>query len=102
MAVVVALSCGRAELNGVQVDRVEDGWAVLLDSQAGTTRVVAAASLPPGTAEGDVVIDGRSDPQLRLANEQAVEQARARLVRSALRSGEALDAPAPAGASQTR
>ncbi len=66
MGALLALSCCAplpAPPTG-QVELIEDGAALLVDAQ-GHRRTVAAAALPPGTREGDFVVEGALDPALR-------------------------------------
>jgi hypothetical protein len=63
-----------------QVEVVEEHKAQVVE--VGTQRpcVVDREALPPGAREGDVVVDGRLDPELRARLAREVAEQRARLV----------------------
>lgn len=61
-----------------QVDDVGETRARVVELGTGKTRMVDRSALPPGTQEGDVVVDGRLDPELRARLTREVAEARAR------------------------
>ncbi|XXF79820.1 DUF3006 domain-containing protein [Myxococcaceae bacterium GXIMD 01537] len=63
----------------VRVDVVEEARALVVDARTGRARTVERAALPRGAREGDVVVDGRLDPELRARLEREVAERRARL-----------------------
>ncbi len=74
MAAALA-SCGGRTV--VVVDRIEDETAVLVDDR-GEQRWVPVASLPRGSSEGTVLVDGVPDQaeRRRLLEEQQLRRAR--------------------------
>lgn len=89
--VMVAISCGGG--GGPYVIEVLDEQVARVQTEDGRERTVKRAELPTGAREGDVVVDGRLDPELRARNLQRVQTARAALdVKRASRID--LDAPA--------
>ncbi len=62
-----------------QVDEVGETRARVVEPDTGKARMVDRARLPPATQEGDVVVDGRLDPELRARLTREVAEARARL-----------------------
>lgn len=73
------MGCGSGQGSGqvVQVDAVEEGRARVVEG--GKARTVDRSTLPAGTREGDVVVDGRLDPELRARLTREVAELRARL-----------------------
>ena len=61
-----------------QVDDVGETRARVVEAGSGRARMVDRSALPPGTQEGDVVVDGRLDPELRARLTREVAEARAR------------------------
>jgi hypothetical protein len=61
-----------------QVEVLEETRAQVVELDTGRARHVDRASLPREAREGDVVVDGRLDPELRARLAQEVAQARAR------------------------
>jgi hypothetical protein len=61
-----------------QVDDVGETRARVVEAGSGKARMVDRSALPPGTREGDVVVDGRLDPELRARLTREVAEARAR------------------------
>jgi hypothetical protein len=61
-----------------QVEVVVEHKAQVVELGTQRSRVVDRGTLPPGAREGDVVVDGRLDPELRarLAREVAEQRAR--------------------------
>lgn len=95
MGLVGIAACGWPPETGaeVEIDRIEDGRAVVIERVSDAALTVATSSLPPGAREGDVVVDGRVDPALTAAAAERVRNSRARLLRSPLRSGDSLGSP---------
>jgi hypothetical protein len=62
----------------LQVDDVGETRARVLEPTSGEARMVDRSALPPGTREGDVVVDGRLDPELRARLTREVAETRAR------------------------
>lgn len=62
-----------------QVDVLEEERARVLELGSGKTRTMDRGALPAGTREGDVVVDGRLDPELRARLTREVAETRARL-----------------------
>jgi hypothetical protein len=62
----------------LQVDDVGETRARVVEPGSGKARMVDRSALPPGTREGDVVVDGRLDPELRARLTREVAEARAR------------------------
>ncbi len=62
----------------VRVEVLEEERAQVVEVGTGRARTVERPTLPPGAREGDVVVDGRLDPELRarLARELAEKRAR--------------------------
>lgn len=61
------------------VDRVEDGRAVLV-TEDGESMSVELDELPSGAKEGDWIVDGRIDEQLRVRTQERIEQKRRALM----------------------
>ena len=74
MAGVVAGGAGP-----VRVELVEEAQAQVVDLGTGEVRTVERAGLPRCAREGDVVVDGRLDPELRARLAREVAEKRARL-----------------------
>lgn len=75
------LGCGGAGQGSGQVWQVDDVGetrARVVEPATGKARMVDRSALPPGTREGDVVVDGRLDPELRARLTREVAEARAR------------------------
>jgi hypothetical protein len=75
------LGCGGAGQGSRQVWQVDDVGetrARVVEPATGKARMVDRSTLPPGTREGDVVVDGRLDPELRARLTREVAEARAR------------------------
>jgi hypothetical protein len=82
LVMAAVMGCGGAGQGSGQVwqvDEVEETRARVVDADSGKARVVDRSSLPAGTQEGDVVVDGRLDPELRARLTREVAEARARL-----------------------
>jgi len=63
-----------------QVEVVEEHKAQVVEVRTRRAQVVDREALPPGAREGDVVVDGRLDPELRARLAREVAEQRARLV----------------------
>lgn len=63
----------------VRVELVEDTRAQVVELRTGRARTVERAALPSRAREGDVVVDGRLDPELRARLAREVAEKRARL-----------------------
>jgi hypothetical protein len=63
----------------VRVELVEDERAQVVELETGRASTVERTALPPCAREGDVVVDGRWDPELRARLAREVSQRRARL-----------------------
>jgi hypothetical protein len=63
---------------GWQVEVLEETRAQVVELETGRARNVDRATLPPGAREGDVVVDGRLDPELRARMAREVAEVRAR------------------------
>ncbi len=63
----------------VRVELVEDARAQVVDLATGEARTVERSALPRCAREGDVVVDGRLDPELRARLARDVAERRARL-----------------------
>ncbi len=61
-----------------QVEVVEEERAQVVELETGKTRIVDRSTLPSGAREGDVVVDGRLDPELRARLAREVAEARPR------------------------
>jgi hypothetical protein len=85
-AVMGCGGAGQGSGQAVQVDGVEEGKARVVELETGKARTVDRSTLPAGAREGDVIVDGRLDPELRARLTREVAEARARL-----------GAPAPPG-----
>jgi hypothetical protein len=82
LVMTAVLGCGGAGQGsgqGVQVDVLEDGRARVVELGSGKAQTVDRSSLPSGAREGDVVVDGRLDPELRARLTREVAELRARL-----------------------
>jgi hypothetical protein len=82
LVMAAVLGCGGAghgSGHGVQVDSVEEGKARVVELDTGKARTVDRSSLPAGVREGDVVVDGRLDPELRAQLTREVAELRTRL-----------------------
>ncbi|HEX8699379.1 MAG TPA: DUF3006 domain-containing protein [Myxococcaceae bacterium] len=76
------MGCGGAgQLSGPawQVEVVEEHQAQVVEVGTLRARVVDRTALPAGAREGDVVVDGRLDPELRARLTREVAEQRARL-----------------------
>ncbi|WP_224368869.1 DUF3006 domain-containing protein [Hyalangium versicolor] len=76
------MGCGgseRGSSQGLQVDAVEEGRARVVELGSGKARTVDLSTLPAGAREGDVVVDGRLDPELRARLTREVAEIRGRL-----------------------
>lgn len=60
------------------VDEVGEARARMVEAASEQVRMVDRSALPPGTREGDVVVDGRLDPELRARLTREVAEVRAR------------------------
>lgn len=69
----LAVACGSRPL---EIDQVEDQVARAVDPATGRAVSLDRSGLPPGVREGDVVVDGRTDPVLTA--ELAAQVARSR------------------------
>jgi hypothetical protein len=86
LGALLALSgCGVRSV--VVVDRIEEGVAVLVDER-GQQQSMPAAQLPPGAAEGAVLVDGEPDGDER---RRLIEEAQARRARLLADDGRDLD-----------
>ena len=85
MGVVMAgHGCARApSLKGrtVEVDRIEDEVATVIDRRTGEVEDLPARRLPKGAQEGQVLVDGRVDEALTAQQRSEVADARAALRR---------------------
>jgi hypothetical protein len=82
LVMTAVMGCGGAGQGsgaGVQVDVLEDGRARVVELGTGKAQTVERASLPAGAREGDVVVDGRLDPELRARLTREVAEIRRRL-----------------------
>ena len=70
----------------VEVDRLEGEVATVVDRATGEVLDVPRRSLPPGAAEGNVVVDGRLDAAMSAQLRAEVKDARGALRRSRSRS----------------
>lgn len=77
MTAMVGVGCGSGQ--AWQVEVVEETRAQVVEVETGRARTVERAALPPGAREGDVVVDGRLDPELRARLAAEVAEVRARL-----------------------
>ncbi|MDY7228983.1 DUF3006 domain-containing protein [Hyalangium rubrum] len=75
MTMATVIGCGGAW----QVEVMEETRAQVVEPETGKARQLDRAALPPGTREGDVVVDGRLDPELRARLAREVEEKRGRL-----------------------
>jgi hypothetical protein len=78
-AVMGCGGAGQSSGQGMQVELVEDGKAQVVDRATGKARTVDRSTLPAGAREGDVIVDGRLDPELRARLTREVADLRARL-----------------------
>jgi hypothetical protein len=81
LVMTAVLGCGGAGQGSGQVWQVDDVGetrARVVEPASGNARMVDRSALPPGTREGDVVVDGRLDPELRARLTREVAEARAR------------------------
>lgn len=78
-AVMGCGGAGQGSGQGMQVDVIEDGRARVVELSTGKARTVDTRSLPAGAREGDVVVDGRLDPELRARLTREVADLRKRL-----------------------
>lgn len=76
--ILVSTFLGCAATSPLHVDRIDEGVARLQDAN-GDQSDVPLRELPRGLREGDVVVDGRIDPEARAALEVRLKEARARL-----------------------
>jgi hypothetical protein len=70
---------GQSSGQAWQVEVVEEQRAQVVELGTKQARIVDRSSLPPGAREGDVVVDGRLDPELRARLAREVAEQRARL-----------------------
>ncbi|MBN1207469.1 MAG: DUF3006 domain-containing protein [Myxococcaceae bacterium] len=77
-AVMGCGGAGQGSGEAWQVDVVEEERARVVELGSGRARTVDRGTLPAGTREGDVVVDGRLDPELRARLTREVAEARAR------------------------
>lgn len=82
--VMAGQGCARVSLTGrtVEVDRIEDGVATVIDRHTGEVEDVPRRRLPKGAQEGHVLVDGRVDPALTAQLRREVSDARAALKRA--------------------
>ncbi len=78
-AVMGCGGAGQGSGQGMQVDDMDNGRARVVDLGTGKARMVDQSSLPAGAREGDVVVDGRLDPELRARLTREVAEIRKRL-----------------------
>lgn len=78
MTAVMGCGSAGAGSRSWQVDDVGETKARVVELGTGKARMVDRGALPPGTREGDVVVDGRLDPELRARLTREVAEARAR------------------------
>jgi hypothetical protein len=78
-AVMGCGGAGQGSGQGLQVDVLEEGRARVVELETGKARTVDRGTLPKGAREGDVVVDGRLDPELRARLTREVAETRARL-----------------------
>ncbi len=77
------MGCGGTGANPAgawQVEVVEEHKAQVVELGTRQAQVVDRGALPPGAREGDVVVDGRLDPELRARLTREVAEQRARSV----------------------
>lgn len=67
-----------ARAERVQVELLEDEVAQVVELESGKAKVVPRESLPKGTCEGDIVVDGKKDVKATAEARTAVKEARAR------------------------
>jgi hypothetical protein len=79
-ALAAVVGCGAGKSVTV-VDRLEEGRAVLV-TERGEEVPAAAAELPAGTREGDVLVDGRRDDGARTRQKAEISALRRRLNRA--------------------
>ena len=60
------------------IDQIDEGRAVLI-AEDGTLVTTAAADLPPGAQEGEVLVDGRRDDAERARLQAEIDELRSRL-----------------------
>ena len=77
-AVMGCGGAGQSSREVWQVDEVGETKARVVEAGSRKARTVDRSALPPGTREGDVVVDGRLDPELRARLTREVAEARAR------------------------
>lgn len=77
MAGIVGSVVGAA--GPVRVELLEDERAQVVELETGRARTVERTALPRCAREGDVVVDGRLDPELRARLTREVAERRARL-----------------------
>jgi len=63
----------------LQVELLEGPLAQVVDVASGRARTLPRSALPRGAREGDVVVDGRLDPELTARQAAEVRALRARL-----------------------
>lgn len=78
MTAVMGCGSAGAGSRSWQVDDVGETKARVVELGTGKARMVDRSTLPPGTQEGDVVVDGRLDPELRARLTREVTEARTR------------------------
>jgi hypothetical protein len=71
-------SCARASAP-FQVELLEQQRALVVDLETGRAHTLPRQALPRGAREGDVVVDGRLDPELRARQAAELRALRARL-----------------------
>lgn len=80
MAAVLGCSgAGQGSGQAWQVEVVDEQRAQVVELGTGQVRYTDRSALPPGAREGDVVVDGRLDPELRARLAREVAEKRARL-----------------------
>jgi electron transfer flavoprotein alpha/beta subunit len=78
-AVMGCGGAGQSPGQAWQVEVVEEQRAQVVELGTRQARVVERSALPAGAREGDVVVDGRLDPELRARLAREVAEQRARL-----------------------
>ena len=85
VALLVGTRCAATSIGlpshreGVVVDLLEDSAASVVELRTGRAQVVSRSKLPAGVREGEVLIDGRTDPSLTRALLDEVRAERERL-----------------------
>ncbi|ADO70517.1 DUF3006 domain-containing protein [Stigmatella aurantiaca] len=94
-AMVGSGDAGRCSGQAWQVEVVEDTRVQVVELDTGRARTVDRSTLPREAREGDVVVDGRLDPELRARMAQEVAEVRARRAVPVPRGLDLEGSPAP-------